>query len=162
VSGFSLNRVCFKVRGSSSISVGGGQAASFNPLKSFDEPPNPSAVSSTTSGLPDELTFLAGYRCFWVAAATEIEEDPSTLLQSQNCTPKHMHFFSLANQVHQLTWGFVILRGLGVLLHLYTHFVQTYRMSLFGRRNRRIGSFITAVLIHGGFNAAMSVYMLVG
>ena len=51
------------------------------------------------------------------------------------------------------------LRLLGILLHLYTHFILAYRLSFFGSRNRPLGSFASAVCIHGAFNAATSVFM---
>lgn len=68
-------------------------------------------------------------------------------------------FLNLANQMHALSGERVLLRACGVILHLYTHFVLAYQLSLFGQRHRTTGSFITAILIHGGFNAATTGYM---
>ena len=53
--------------------------------------------------------------------------------------------------------GFVALRTVAVLLHMYTHFVLAYRLSFFGPRHRAFGSFVSAVLIHAGYNGATSV-----
>lgn len=65
--------------------------------------------------------------------------------------------YQILNHMHELTWGLILLRAIGPFLHLYTHFVQAYGLSFFGNRNRTVGSFATAVLIHGGFNAGMSI-----
>lgn len=65
----------------------------------------------------------------------------------------------LVNGLGILTIGYIILRGLGITLHFYTHFVQAYQLSFFGGYRRKAGSFISAVVIHSFFNVGVSIYM---
>jgi hypothetical protein len=69
-------RLCFTLCGSSSISVGVGQAASLNPLKSFDEPAASASNWIEEVVFPDVPTFPGVYLSLWMMAATQIEEDP--------------------------------------------------------------------------------------